>query len=393
MRTGAALAVVAAIALAAAADALRGGSGAPGHPRPSPAPARSVPVLPSGTLEGSLWYADPRCRLHRFDLVSRHDELVTRSAGHCRFWVSPDRRFVAMHVGRPFTPPRDLELLDVATGRITAPFHRPDMALAPPAWRPDSGALAVCDGSRGPPAIRVYDLATGRVTTPARAACYPGYVGRRLAYRDLNSVTYLGGRVIADSGTLTTLLRHGVYQEPAPVAAGGLLAIAGTTVTPAGGPPPITTVVLFDARGRPLRRWDTGVIADSVSLLASGRVIAASRRAGMILEDADTGQVLASAAGRPIVAAATAPGDPSLVAVSDGRRIVFSTMSGRARWTLPIRTSFLQWTASLRRTPFGEVARRSGDAQREHRFERRVAGADGVGDRLVRDLAGGDVHA
>jgi hypothetical protein len=336
--------VVAAIALVAAADALRGGGGAPGHTRPSPAPAVSLPALPRGALRGDLWYADPRCRLHRIDLANERDELVTRSAGHCRFWVSPDRRFVAMHVGRPFTPPRDLELLDLATGRITAPLHRPDVALAPPAWRPDSGALAVCDGSRGPPAIRVYHLATGRVTTPARAACFPGYVGRRIVYRDLNSVTYLGGRLIADSGTMTRLLRRGVYQEPAPVAAGGLLAIAGTTVTPAGGSPPITTVVLFDAHGTPLRRWDTGVIADTVSLLAGGHVIAVSRRAGMILEDADTGEVLASAAGRPIVAAATAPGDPRLVAVSDGRRIVFSTMSGQARWALPIRTSSLQWT-------------------------------------------------
>jgi hypothetical protein len=249
-----------------------------------------------------------------------------------------------MHVGRPFTPPRDLELLQLATGRITTPFDRPDVALAPPAWSPDSRALAVCDGSNGPPAIRVYHLASRRVTTPARAACFPAYVGRRLAYRDLNSITYLGDRLIADSGTLTRLLRRGVYQEPAPVGAGTVLAVSGTTVTPAGGPAPITTVVLFGASGKVILRWDSGVIAGTVSLLAGGHVIAASRRAGLILDDADTGEVLTSAAGRPIVAAATAPGNPRLAALSDGHRIVFSTMSGQPRWALPVRTAFLQWT-------------------------------------------------
>jgi hypothetical protein len=344
VRTAIALAVAGAIALVAAADALHGGGGAPGHTRPSTPPAVSLPAPPRGALDGTLWYADPECRLHRIALASGHDQLVTRSPGHCRFWVSPDRRHVAMHVGRPFTPPRDLELLDLATGRITTPLGRPDVALAPPAWSPDSRALAICDGSDGPPAIRVYHLPTGRVTTRARAACFPAYVGRRLAYRDLNSITYLGGRLVADSGTMSRLLRRGVYQEPAPVGADGVLAISATTVTPAGGPPPITTVVLFDAAGNVTTRWDTGVIADTVSLLAGGRVIVASRPAGMIVDDAGTGEALTSAAGRPIVAAATAPGNPRLVALSDGRRIVFSTLSGRARWALPVRTAFLQWT-------------------------------------------------
>ena len=173
------LAVVAAIALASAADALRGGGGGPAQTRPAPARTVRLPEPPRGALSGSLWYADAACRLHRIDLASGRDLPVTRSVGHCRFWVSPDRRYVAMHSGGPFTPPRDLELLELATGRITTPFHRPDLAFAPPAWRPDSRALAVCDGSHGPPAILVYHLGTGRVTTPARNACFPAYVGRR----------------------------------------------------------------------------------------------------------------------------------------------------------------------------------------------------------------------
>jgi hypothetical protein len=345
VRTAAVLAVVAAIAVASAADALRGGGGrAPLQTRPTPSPEVSLPAPPRGALSGALWYADADCRLHRMDLTTGRDLLVTRSIGHCRFWVSPDRRYVAMHSGGPFTPPRDLELLDVATGRITTPFHRPDLAFAPPAWSPDSRALAVCDGSHGPPAILVYHLATGRVTTPARNACFPAYVGGRLAFRDLGSVTHLGHRLVADSGSLGQLLRRGVYQEPAPVGAGDVLAVSATTVTPAGGPPPITTVVLFDPSGKVIMRWDTGAIADTISLLADGRVIAASRRAGLILQDADTGEVLTSAAGLPIEAAATMPGDPRMLALADGRRIVFETISGQPRWALPVRTAFLQWT-------------------------------------------------
>ena len=344
LQTAAVLAVVAVIAFAAAADALRGGGGPPAHSTPPPAPAVQLPALPHGVLTGTLWYADPRCRLHRIDLGSGANRLVTRSTGHCRFWVSPDGRYVAMHPGAPFIPPADMELLDVSTGRITTPLHRADLALAPPAWSPDSRALAVCDGLHGPPSIRVYHLPTGRITTPARDACFPAYVGPRLAYRDLNSVTHLGERLVADSGTLTELLHRGVYQEPAPVGAGGVLAVSATTVTPAGGPPPITTVVLMDGAGRVVSRWDTGVIADTVSLLAGGRVIEASRPAGVILEDADTREVVTSAAGRPIVSAATAPGDPRMLALADRRRIVFEAMSGQARWALPVRTDWIEWT-------------------------------------------------
>ena len=338
------LAVVAAIAVAAAADALRGGGNAPSQSTSPPTPPVQLPGLPHGVLSGTLWYADAHCRLHRIDLASGHDLLVTPSAGHCRFWISPDGRYVAMHPGAPFIPPADMELLQVATGRITTPLHRADLALAPPAWSPDSRALAVCDGLHGPPSIRVYHLATGRVTTPARNACFPAYVGPRLAFRDLNSVTHLGDRLMADSGTLTELLHRGVYQEPAPVGAGGVLAVSATTVTPAGGPPPITTVVLLDGSGRVVSRWDTGVIADTVSLLADGHVIVASRPAGAIVENTDTREVVTSAAGRPIVSVATAPGDPRMLALADGRRIVFETMSGQARWALPVRTAFLQWT-------------------------------------------------
>lgn len=342
-----ALGVAAAVAAAAAADALGGGGGTPAPPRTgrhrADVRATPLPRPPRGVLPGSLWYADGACRLHRLNLASGRDALLTASGGHCRFWVSPDRREVAMHRGRPFVPPEDMELLNVATGRVTAPFRRPDLAFAPPAWSPDSRTLVVCDGSRGPPDLRAYDLRTGRVTTPAAFACYPGYAGGRLVYRDLGSVTRVGGRRIADAGALTLLLHHGIYQEPAPAAAGGLVAVPATTITPAGGPPPITTVVLYDTRGRAVGRWDTGAVADSVGLLGGGRVIVVARRDGLVLDDRRTGAVTAAIEGRPIVSAAVSPrGD--VLALADGRRIVFASMSGRPAFSLPIATRWIQWT-------------------------------------------------
>lgn len=347
IRNASVLLIAAVVAVAAAADAFRGG---PAQPHPPPPPphrhtigATALPQPPRGVLTGSLWYADADCRLHRLDLVTRHDSTLTQTPGHCHFWVSPDRRLVAMHTGRPFIPPEAIELLNVATGRITVPFRRPDLAFAPPVWSPDSRTLVACDGDRGPPDLRAYHVASGTVTTPATFACFPGYVGTRLAYRDLDSVTRLAGRKIADSGTLAGLLRRGVSQEPAPAAAGAVLAVSATTVTPAGGPPPITTVVLFDAAGRVIGRWDTGAIADSVTLLDRGRVIAISRHAGLELDDRLTGAVTASAAGRPIVSAAVSPrGD--VLALADGRRVVFAAMNGRPAFALPIATSWIQWT-------------------------------------------------
>src|SRR5690349_3835118 len=83
----------------ARADALRGGGDSPRHTRPPAHAAVSLPAPPPGALEGTLWYADADCHLHRIDLATGGDRLVTPSAGHCRFWLSPDRRYIAMHVG------------------------------------------------------------------------------------------------------------------------------------------------------------------------------------------------------------------------------------------------------------------------------------------------------
>ncbi len=345
-RTAAVLAIAAAVAIAAAADAFRGGHPAaqiPPAPSPQHTSAPRLPDPPHSLLPGSLWYADAACRAHRIDLATGRDRLLTTSRGHCRLWVSPDRREVAMHSGSANASPQAVELLDVATGAITAPFRRPDLALAPPVWSPDSRTLVVCDGNRGPPALRAYHLATGTITTPAGHGCDPGYVGSRLAFRALNLATQVGPRRIANAHTLTVLLHRDVEQTPAPTAAAGVLAIPATTITPAGGAPPVTTVVLFDAAGRVVGTWDTGGLAQSIELLAGGRVIAASGRDGVVLEDRRTGGVVTSVAGRPIVAVAASPrGD--VLALSDGRRIVFTDMRGRPRYALPIRTGWIQWT-------------------------------------------------
>ncbi len=366
VRTALVLALVAVVAIAAAADALGGRhSPPPAAARTTPAATRhrepaDLPRPPHGLLPGSLWYADTACRLHRVDLATGHDRLLTASRGHCRFWVSPDRREVAMHSGLAYVPPQAVELLDVATGAITAPFRRPDLALAPPAWSPDSRTLVVCDGSRGPPALRAYHLAGGAVTTPSGEGCDPGYVGAKLAFRALDLVTRIGPHRIANAHTLAALLHRDVEQTPAPATVGGVLAVPATTITPAGGAPPVTTVVLFDTAGHVIGTWDTGGPATSVALLDRGRVIAASRREGVILEDRRTGSVVTSVGGRPIVSAAVSPrGD--VLALADGHRVVFASMNGRPAFALPIATRWIEWTPAeprLRRVLRGHDSRK-----------------------------------
>lgn len=343
-RNAAALAVVALVATAAAANAFFGGhhAAAPAHHTTRPPPHPS-PRLRRGVLHGELWYADAACRLHRIDLLTGRNRLLKAPAGYCNFWVSPNRRLIAMRFGRPLIPPRPLAVMDVRTGRIETPFAEPDLEFAPPAWSPDSRTLVTCDGSHGVPELRAVHVQDGRVTTAVSDACFPGYVGNRLAYRDIDGVSHIGGRRVAGAGALTALLRQRVDQNPGPAAAGGVLAVPATTVTIAGGPAPIMIVVVYDRRGRAIGEWDTGAVGDTIAMLGDGRVITASRRAGLVVDDRLTGQVITSAAKRPIVAAAVSP-DLSTLALSNGRDIVFTDMAGRARWSLPLHTRWMQWT-------------------------------------------------
>jgi hypothetical protein len=342
-RNAAALAVVALVAIAAAANALLGGHTAAAPPRHATRPPPAPPKLPHGVLRGQLWYADAACRLHRLDLFTGRARTLPAPSGYCNFWVSPNRRLVAIRYSRPLIPPQPLALMDVRTGHMRTPFPEADLGFAPPAWSPDSRTLVTCDGSHGVPELLAFHVSDGRVTTAVPDACFPGYVGDRLAYRDLDGVTHIGGRSVAGAGALTGLLRQHVDQNPGPAAAGDVLAVPATTVTVAGGPAPIMIVVVYDREGRAVGEWDTGAVADSIALLGGGRVITATRRAGLVLDDRFTGQVITSAAKQPIIAAAVSP-DRSTLALSNGRDIVFADMAGRPRWSLPGYTRWMQWT-------------------------------------------------
>ncbi len=213
-----------------------------------------------------------------------------------------------MHSGSANASPQAVELLNVATG----PDHRPVPATRsgprPAGVEPGlAHARRLRRQSAGRRPCAPTTSRPGAITTPSGHGCDPGYVGARLAFRASNLATQVGPRRIANARTLTVLLHRDVEQTPAPTAAAGVLAIPATTITPAGGAPPVTTVVLFNAAGRVVGTWDTGGLAQSIELLAGGRVIAASGRDGVVLEDRRTGGVVTSVAGRPIVAVAASP--------------------------------------------------------------------------------------
>ena len=73
-------------------------------------------------------------------------------------------------------------------------------------------------------------------------------------------------------------------------------------------------------------------------------MIAVSRRAGLVLDDRLTGAVIdecrrpADRRRRP----SRRRGD--VLALADGRRVVFAAMNGRPAFALPIATGWIQWT-------------------------------------------------
>ena len=200
VRNAAALAVVALVAVVAAASALFGGHGSAVPPKHATRPPPAPPMLPDGVLRGQLWYADSACRVHRIDLATGRNRTLKAPAGYCNFWVSPNRRLIAMRYSRPLIPPQPLALMDVRTGHIRTPFAEADLGFAPPAWSPDSRTLVTCDGSHGVPELLAFHIVDRRVTTAVSDACFPGYVGDRLAYRDLDGVAHIGGRSVAGAG-------------------------------------------------------------------------------------------------------------------------------------------------------------------------------------------------
>jgi hypothetical protein len=249
---------------------------------------------------------------------------------------------LAMHVGRPFAAPAQLELLDLRTGKITRPLHRPDFAVAPPAWSADSRQLAVCDARNPGEKLVSLDVASGRVRVIQDDACFPAYAGGRLGYRLVNGDVRLGGRRVADAGSLTRLLGFAVDQIPGIVGLGDTLAVPGTRVTVPGGPAPLTTVVLYDPAGEVREVWPTGVIAQEISLLDNGRIVAARADERLVVRTL-SGRRISEAGDLPILAAAASPDGRTLALATAARLIFADATSGAARFSLPFATSWVAW--------------------------------------------------
>jgi hypothetical protein len=294
---------------------------------------------------GKIWIADRRCRLVTIDLATLDRRAATRDGGHCRFWFAPRGSLVAMHVGAPFQQPAAVEVLDVATGRRYAPFSRPDLAVSPPAWSIDGRRLVACDGRALDSRIVSVHARGGPVTTLRRDACFPGFAGGRLVYRDMaRRAAVVAGSAVADAGTLTGDLGAAVDQLPGLAAEGGIVAVPATTLGRPGGPAPDTVVLLYDAEGRPVGQWDTGVTAREVWLFGGGRFAAvADTHRSVIVRDLRSGRLFRPPSGTA-VAAASSP-DDGTVALAGPEELWFVRVAdGATIGSLPVTAGWLGWT-------------------------------------------------
>ncbi|MDX6534015.1 MAG: hypothetical protein QOF68_1759, partial [Gaiellales bacterium] len=251
---------------------------------------------------------------------------------------------VAMHAGAPFRPPAEIEVLDLATGRRYRPFGRADLAVAPPAWSPDGHRLVACDGRTVASRLVAVAPRGGTVRAVRRDACFPGFARGRLAYRDMASrAVVLGRTAIADAGTLTGELGAAVDQLPGLAAQGGVVAVPATTLGRPGGPAPDTVLFLYDAEGRPIGRWDTGVTAREVWLLGGGRFAAvADTRRSVVVRDLRTGRLLRPPSGRAVAVAASP--DLATLALAGPHRVWFVRVAdGATIGSLPVAAGWLGW--------------------------------------------------
>jgi hypothetical protein len=294
------------------------------------------------TLPGSLLYATPTCAVRRLSFSGLRSTAVTADGGHCRFWPSPDGRRLAMHVGRPFARPAPLQVLDLQTGQMEAPFARPDFAVAPPAWSPGSDILAACDASG--PGGDVIEWRTGGIAAVFHRACFPGFVGGRLTYRVSSADggrVMIGWETVADPGMLGRLLDEGVYQVPGIAAAGDVLAVPATRIATEPGAA-TTVIVFFNPAGHTVGRWYTGVPVRQIGLLAGGRLVWYRGASGVVARAVSGSRLLG--AGLHAVAVAASP-DGRTAVFSTGSRLVFvDTAGGRTLGTLPVRAGWLAWT-------------------------------------------------
>jgi hypothetical protein len=291
-----------------------------------------------------MWIADARCRLVEIDLATLGRRVATRDGGHCRFWLAPRGDLVAMHVGAPFQQPAAIEVLDIATGRRYRPFGRPDVAVAPPAWREDGRRLVACDGRAIASRLVAVAPRGGPVRTVRRDACFPGFVDGRLAYRDMaGRAAVIATTPIADAGSLTGELGTAVDQLPGVAAEGAVVAVPATTIGRPGGPIPDTVLFLYDAEGHPLGRWDTGVTARQVWLTGGGLFAAvADTHRSVVVRDLRTGRLLRPPSGTAVAAAASP--DAATVALAGPQRVWFvRAADGTTIGSLPVAAGWLGW--------------------------------------------------
>ena len=129
--------------------------------------------------------------------------------------VSPDGTRVALVTDGPDPTKSDviLQVLDLATLKLTkvdVPEHAP-LGHQDPVWSPDGGSIAFVqngrDGSRGAPAIMIYDTTTGK----SRALTGPGYTtpiwSHRGTYIAATRTTAFGTDVVILNGRGSELLR------------------------------------------------------------------------------------------------------------------------------------------------------------------------------------------
>jgi hypothetical protein len=101
---------------------------------------------------------------------------------------------------------------------------------------------------------------------------------------------------------------------------------------------------LYDAGGRPLGRWDTGVTAREVWLTGGGRFAAvADTHRSVLLRDLRTGRLFRPPSG-PAFAAAASP-DLATVALAGPTRLWFLRVAdGTTIGSLPAAAGWLGWT-------------------------------------------------
>ena len=197
---------------------------------------------------------------------------VTRAAGTAGSGSHPMARWLAMHIGSPFVPPCRPRAARPGTGQITRPLHRPDFAVAPPAWSPDSRTLAVCDAESTAELWSGSPTPPGRVTPRAPRCLLPG-IRRPAAWQ----IRDLGGsrsprrpdarRCRHADGSCST--RGSTRSGPA--APGGAAGGAGDSRDrPARRAAADHTVVLSTARAGSPQPGTPAVIADTVALLDDG---------------------------------------------------------------------------------------------------------------------------